>query len=553
MANRQTGLGIVALAIVILGGLGLLTLLQTGRSGSVSVDPGARSVTPVPSAERLGMVIRDPWYDFGTAPDQPDAPNYAAQDRMGALLSQMGVRWVRFEFQLVASDLTVEKQLARNDYFIREVAPRYNLKILGLLGYGLIRGQDPRILVQPTNEYDPTYGAGVDNARRIWLDRARMIAERYQGDIAAYEILNEPNRLSPDWNDTFPASELALLQATFYRFFHHIDRADRATDQQWRDNVQIILGAIHPAGVGQIDQFGYLSERYYLRQLYASAPFQTYVADYGRYPLDGLAYHPYPQEIIRSELPTPTPGSDTPASQVPPVPDPAYEVDLIDQRLDEVRAVLAEIGDPNVPFWITEIGYNAAFQQQNATLQADFLRRLFDVIGERDDIAHIFWFKYEDFPPAEGPNAQKWGTVRIPFVDDPTCAGGACYETAGYPTLLRPAFWVYRELAGVTEEPEHPAQAITRGPLVGRIDEPLTFRVQVERPSATQPLTYTWQFAEQEPLSQTGTLETAATFSWPQPGRYRLRLEVSNAAGTIVSERVVSVYRFTGYRGLRKK
>jgi hypothetical protein len=70
-------------------------------------------------------------------------------------------------------------------------------------------------------------------------------------------------------------------------------------------------------------------------------------------------------------------------------------------------------------------------------------------LAARDDIATIFWFKYEDFPPASGPLAQKWGVVRIPFTEDAACPGGACYDPTGEPAYRRPAFWTYRELAGL--------------------------------------------------------------------------------------------------------
>ncbi|MEM8534027.1 MAG: hypothetical protein AAGF95_24490, partial [Chloroflexota bacterium] len=48
----------------------------------------------------MGMVIRDPWYDFGTHPNYPNKPNYIAQDQMGKILSEAGVRWVRLDFHI---------------------------------------------------------------------------------------------------------------------------------------------------------------------------------------------------------------------------------------------------------------------------------------------------------------------------------------------------------------------------------------------------------------------------------------------------------------------
>lgn len=381
------------------------------------------ATTPLP-ADLMGMVIRDPWYDFGTQPDQPHQPNYAAQERMGQVLSDMGVRWVRFEFRIEGTAELSTTQIARNDYFINEVAPRHGLKVLGMLGFGLVADQPPQALnYTDTLTIDPLYGGGVNDYMRSWLDRARMIAARYEGRVATYEILNEQNRLPPS-GDSINPLVAGRLQTKFYRFFHQTDRA--LADQQWRDGVKIIVGGLHPAGTGEPGRAGYLSDRDYLRALYQSDGFTSYRQIYGSYPLDGLGYHPYPEEI-RVQL--------------------ADSLDLIDQRMLEMREVLSEVGDPLRLFWVTEIGYNAAYRRQTAVGQGDFMRQVFQRLAVRGDVAAIFWFKYEDFPPASGPNAQRWGVVRIPFSTG-ACPGGACYELTGEPAEYRYAYWVYRELAG---------------------------------------------------------------------------------------------------------
>jgi hypothetical protein len=67
--------------------------------------------------------------------------------------------------------------------------------------------------------------------------------------------------------------------------------------------------------------------------------------------------------------------------------------------------------------------------------------------GGAPEVANVFWFKYEDFPPATGPSAQQWGIVRIPLLGG-NCEGG-CYEPSGKPLFYRQSFWAYRELAGL--------------------------------------------------------------------------------------------------------
>ena len=84
-----------------------------------------------------------------------------------------------------------------------------------------------------------------------------------------------------------------------------------------------------------------------------------------------------------------------------------------------------------------------------------FLRDVYTSLAARricngqPEVARVFWFKYEDFPPADGTNAQRWGIVTIPFVEDTQCPGGACYEPNGTPSSRRATFLMYRELAGL--------------------------------------------------------------------------------------------------------
>lgn len=420
----------------------LVLPLAVPATGATATEEVVSTTPTAIDPELMGIVVRDPWYDFGTNPRYPNQPNYTAQEQMGATLADLGARWVRLEFHI--QDGNVAAQIARHDYFINTVAPKYNLKVLALLGFGVNRDwppydpSDPRSLIYPKTYTDPVYGGGVNDYMRTWLDRARLIADRYKDRIAAYEVLNEQNRLVPN-GDGIPTAIAARMHTKFYRFFRQVDRTAPG-DQAWRDEVQIILGGLHPKGTGEPGKKGYISDQDYLRQLYESDGFVSYHDTYGSFPLDGVGYHPYPEEIrlsLQSSL------------------------DLISLRLQEVRSVLAEVGDPLKPFWITEIGYNAGYLRQNEAGQSEFLRAAYTGLGARSDVAAIFWFKYEDFPPATGPNAQKWGVVHIPFTEDAACPGGACYAVDGKPAFRRPAYWTYRELAGL------PVTRIQL-PLVGR-------------------------------------------------------------------------------------
>ena len=424
--------------------------------------PPAQSQTPASTIDpgRIGMVIRDPWYDLGNDLNDPTYLDTVAQDRMGAILASAGVRWVRLEFIINEQVGSVEANLARYDYFINTVAPRHNLKILGLLAFGLITNADPRDATYgmvAIDEYSshPLYGFGVNTYIITWLDRALLIANRYQQRIHAYELLNEQNRLPPvastPGQSGFAGGEgispalTASLHTKFYRLFRE-NRCRLYTptlESSWRDAIDIIIGGLHPRGSssyialkGEITTPTDMSDGAYLEALFTSSAFRGYQGgSCARYPTDGIGYHPYPVEIV---------GVATLAAV-------SEELARMTVRMNLLRARLSAIDTQAgaSPFWITEIGYNVAYANQNMSGQALFLRETFTTLGARSDVAVIFWFKYEDFPPADGTNAQRWGIVRIPFQEDPRCPGGACYARGGEPILFRPSYMALREIAGL--------------------------------------------------------------------------------------------------------
>ncbi|ABU57786.1 conserved hypothetical protein [Roseiflexus castenholzii DSM 13941] len=425
-------------------------------SPAVAQEPSMPAPASVPP-DMMGIVIRDPWFDFDTNPAFPGQSNKTFQDRMGAVLAQMGVRWVRLDFRIAAPldadprlppDF-IEREIARNDYFINEVAPRYGFKVLGLLSFDLIQGTDAHVLNTGPFTETSIYGGGVNRYMDEWLTRALMIADRYGERVAAYQVLNEQNRL-PQYLPGGPAGDgiepviVARMVTKLYRFCRGIPPLPRP-ERYGCATAAIILGGLHPRGAtdGWSDQT-ILTDADYLKQIYASEPFQGFRDANSRWPIDGIGYHPYPEEIRLS-------------------PNDA----LVDRGLNRMRAALVEAGDPNVPFWITEIGYNVGFDvdgprgpmpPQTEAGQAAFLHDVYVSLAARGDVARIFWFKYEDFPPADGPNAQRWGLVRIPFrAPQPgeNCPGGACYAVDGEPERWRPAYLIYREIAGLPVYRQH--------------------------------------------------------------------------------------------------
>lgn len=418
------------------------------QTGPQAIAPGQAN------PEFMGMVIRDPWYDFGTNPATPNQPNAAFQDAMGANLANLGVRWVRLDIHIPGgyglSEAQVDTEIAKNDYFIDEVAPRNGLKVLVLLSFDLLQDINPRDLNSTTNINSSPFGGGVNVYMQTWLTRALRIANRYRAKVAAYEVLNEQNRL-PQYGGSGPAGDAIApaitgrLLTKFYRFCKNIDPADQ--NHGCSTSTKIILGGIHPRGTG--DRTITMTDAQYLLDIYNDpSSFVAFKADpnHAYYPVDGIGYHPYPEEIRLS-------------------PNDA----MVDKGLARMRAAL-DTKDPAQQFWITEVGYNVGFDPDGARNprpaqteagQAAFMRDVYGSLAQRllpssgqPEIANVFWFKYEDFPPASGANAQRWGVARIPFVEGgkvngSACPGGACYSTFGQPEFVRASYSAFRELAGM--------------------------------------------------------------------------------------------------------
>lgn len=460
-------LRIISASLLLIALIAALPAAAAPRAEDTAMPQATAPGTANP--EFMGMVIRDPFYEFDTNPAFPGQPNQAFQDRMGQLLANAGVRWVRLDF---LADPDGHVNFAKYDYFIGTVAPKYGFKVLGLLNVATIRtwvtvnnqGVYYPILLNtdPATLTHPKYGAALNQYMIDWLDEALRVAAHYDGSDAqagrvhAFEIFNEMNRLFGDGTNLPAGLEyaglnpdyVARIHAKFYRICKNTDGSQPAA--ACPSDTQIILGGLHPKGTSnrrtakQKESFKFTDEQY-LQQMYASAftdfkhnP-QNLAPWNDTYPLDGIGYHPYPEEIA-------------PRASIQ-----GIQQDIVIKilpRLQQLRDTLKtpDVNDPDRPFWITEIGYNVAFYKnggaQAPQLQAEFMRQVYTALAARGDVANVFWFKYEDFPPASGTNAQMWGIVRIHF-DTGSCPGGTCYTPSGEPELVRPAYLTYRELAGL--------------------------------------------------------------------------------------------------------
>ncbi|MGB9633775.1 MAG: hypothetical protein ACPL8I_10620, partial [Chloroflexaceae bacterium] len=62
-------------------------LLCLATLSFIASPPAGAQAEPAVSRDMIGIVVRDPWYEFGTHPAYPNQPNYIAQERMGQILA----------------------------------------------------------------------------------------------------------------------------------------------------------------------------------------------------------------------------------------------------------------------------------------------------------------------------------------------------------------------------------------------------------------------------------------------------------------------------------
>jgi len=364
---------------------------------------------PIAPPDFFGIVGRDPWYDFNTDPKNPNQPNRAFQENMAQQLQWMGAKWVRIEFHAdpkggVRGGLL---DFAKYDSFINDIAPKYGLKILALVGSGTTLGINPddqNLNYAHLND-QPDQEDGSNPFIRFFANRLKEISDHYGDNIAAFELLNEPN----NWGGIKANPEnLGILTTLAY-------------DQVKPDhpNVKLILGATAATGDPYLDHVGYLTNIYNSKGVLAFKARTNHVGE-NPFPFDGVAWHPYfvsPWDSLYTA--------------------------------DQAIAVMRRAGDVYNKLWITETGVWGAFNNQNCTTgatnkaddaQAYYLRVIYQEAAKRQqDIAAVFWFKYEDF--YDNGQVQPFGLVHLSANRD---------NYSPYPGKIvryKPAYLSYQQLA----------------------------------------------------------------------------------------------------------
>ncbi len=277
---------------------------------------------------------------------------------------RLGVGWVKtqvsWKLYQPYADQYAEDRFAELDEFVR-LAEEAGVNVM----LGVSKAPE---WSRPTTEMD---GAPTDYA--LFGDFMGVLATRYQGRVAAYELWNEAN-LQREWNGTpLGGGETAQLM-----------RAGATAVRQADPSALLISGA--PAVTGINDGVTAVDDRVFMRQL-LNAGTAAFV--------DGIGVHPYGW----ANPPDAEVGTRSPA--VSHNDHPSF---FFRQTLDEYAALLNEFGTPR-PLWPTEFGW-ATFDGLNAEppagveymnqvdewQQAVYTMRAFEMGQERPFVAPmILW------------------------------------------------------------------------------------------------------------------------------------------------------------------
>ena len=366
----------------------------------------------------FGMVGRDPWYEYGTNPeDHPNDVNRTFLENMVAEMSEMGVRWIRFEFR---AEVDVPEgpgpiDWSKHDWFIRELLPKYDIQALGLLGSGLVGDEDETYKFHRIN--DEPDADGRNHYTEAFLNHVNQVAERYGDYIGAFEILNEPNNnqiLSWETDGAVEAVDPDIYARLAIDSFQAIQEHAPASRV-------VVASLLHHHADGVDRHFDWM------RDVYESEHLQDYRSANDGYPWDAVSIHPY-----------------------------FLTADGVVNHMHQFRELMLDHADSS-PVWLTEIGIEArppswtSFGIMDPTEseleQAQFLEEIYTRLpNETPYVERIFWFKYEDF--GTGSYA-RWGLVRL---RDSNFQYGP--EATPWPRKL--GFNTYQAIARPERLPTHP-------------------------------------------------------------------------------------------------
>ena len=241
------------------------------------------------------------------------------QDALFAHLQTLGVGWVKVQVSWKLyepfPDQLEQERLAELDQFITR-ANANNIRVL----LGVSKAPE---WSRPTTEMD-----GPPSDYALYRRFTAVLAQRYVGQVAAYELWNESN-LQREWNGV-PLSAADFVQ---------LMREGAAGIRQHDPTALLISGA--PATTGINDGITAVDDRVYLRQMLEAG-----VTEF----VDGVGVHPYgaanpPDSTFAQPDPTTVSHNNHPSF---------FFLDT----MRDYRALLSEFGS-DLPLWPTEFGWGS--------------------------------------------------------------------------------------------------------------------------------------------------------------------------------------------------
>lgn len=195
-----------------------------------------------------------------------------------------------------------------------------------------------------------------------FADYVRHVVSRYKGRIHAWEIWNEPN-IPTFWKPQPNAADYTAMMKAAYTAAHEADPTC------------VVVGAA--ANETDIN---------WLRD----------IAKNGGMPyMDAVSIHPYTM-------------ADGPE-----------QMDLT-RQLEDVHAFLASQGRPNLPVWITEMGWTSGITDAAANARNSRYMTQSYVIAAAEHVPHLFWFSEQDW--MEGSKLIGYGLISPDFQAKSTLA-----------------------------------------------------------------------------------------------------------------------------------
>ena len=203
------------------------------------------------------------------------------------------------------------------------------------------------------SDISPGYPNNVDDFAHFMT----LVAQRYKGKVAGYQIWNEPNLARESGTYVVAARYAALLEAGY--------KAIKAVDP----NAAVITAALTPTGIN--DPYKAVDDVVFLKRLYAynGGEIKGY--------FDALGAHPgsnaNPPDTLYPDKPGPGPGWNNHPS-------------FYFRRIEQLRQVMVENGDAGKQMWLTEFGWSSSTNpapgfeyaaQTTEQEQADYIARAF--------------------------------------------------------------------------------------------------------------------------------------------------------------------------------